>query len=418
MSLESLQKRLTTLQETTSHIQTLIARLASFKFPPGAIPLNQGSLDTVATELSNEIHDTLKEQNNDFELLEQEIKDSPGGRKGSDAETNKLRLLERATRTQQELKHAQSAFRKAQLAAKRNLDLSRRAERELLLQSLAAPPSPSSSQPISRRRTPAPAEQTQDEKLVGSAGDVTAALRQVHASMTNELSRSQFAHDTLKESGAALEQLGESYMSLDSVLASTKGLLGMLLKSQKSDTWYLETAFYVLLATIGWLVFRRFVYGPAWWLVYLPLKAFWNAWMGVFTVLGLRGASSAVSVSSQSVGTTIMPASGTAAQATMSGTDAPQVVRTGRGNLKPPKPPQEDEEGRMLVDVVGEMADDTRAQGQEQAQEPAQEQVQPETNEGQPQEEQVQPNPKKRMWDSEVEARKEAEAEQKRKDEL
>lgn len=104
MSLESLQKRLTTLQETTSHIQTLIARLASFKFPPGAIPLNQGSLDTVATELSNEIHDTLKEQNNDFELLEQEIKDSPGGRKGSDAETNKLRLLERATRTQQELK--------------------------------------------------------------------------------------------------------------------------------------------------------------------------------------------------------------------------------------------------------------------------------------------------------------------------
>lgn len=106
MSLESLQKRLTTLQETTSHIQTLIARLASFKFPPGAIPLNQGSLDTVATELSNEIHDTLKEQNNDFELLEQEIKDSPGGRKGSDAESNKLRLLERATRTQQELKQS------------------------------------------------------------------------------------------------------------------------------------------------------------------------------------------------------------------------------------------------------------------------------------------------------------------------
>ncbi|ELR10358.1 hypothetical protein VC83_02191 [Pseudogymnoascus destructans] len=413
MSLESLQKRLTTLQETTSHIQTLIARLASFKFPPGAIPLNQGSLDTVATELSNEIHDTLKEQNNDFKLLEQEIKDSPGGRKGSDAETNKLRLLERATRTQQELKHAQSAFRKAQLAAKRNLDLSRRAERELLLQSLAALPSPSCNQPISRRRTPA-AEQTQDEKLVGSAGDVTAALRQVHASMTNELSRSQFAHDTLKESGAALEQLGESYTSLDSVLASTKGLLGMLLKSQKSDTWYLETAFYVLLATISWLVFRRFIYGPAWWLVYLPLKMFWNAWMGVFTVLGLRGASSTVSVSSQSVGTMIMPASGTVAQVTMSGTDAPQVVRGGRGNAKPPKPPQEDDEGRPLVDIVGEMAEDTRAQGQEQPQEPAQ----PESNEGQQQEEQVQPNPKKRMWDSEVEARKEAEAEQKRKDEL
>lgn len=252
---------------------------------------------------------------------------------------------------------------------------------------------------------------------MGSAGDVTAALRQVHAAMTNELSRSQFAHDTLKESGAALEQLGESYTSLDSVLASTKGLLGTLLKSQKSDTWYLETAFYVLLATIVWLVFRRFVYGPAWWLVYLPLRAFWNVWMGLFTVLGLRGASSAVSVSSQSVaGATIVPVSGTAAQATMSGTDTPQVVRGGRGNLKPPRPPQEDEEDRPLVDVVGEMAEDTRAQGQEQAPEQVPEQAQPESNEGQPQEEQVQPNPKKRMWDSEVEARKEAE--QKRKDEL
>jgi protein transport protein SEC20 len=106
MSLESLQKRLITLQETTSHIQTLIARLASFKFPPGAVPLSLGSLDNVATELSNEIHDTLKEQNNDFELLEQEIKDSAGGRKGSGAETNKLRLIERATRTKQELKQS------------------------------------------------------------------------------------------------------------------------------------------------------------------------------------------------------------------------------------------------------------------------------------------------------------------------
>ena len=134
--------------------------------------------------------------------------------------------------------------------------------------------------------------------------------------------------------------------------------------------------------------------------------------MGVFTVLGLRSASSAVSVSSQSVGTTIMPASGTVVQATVSGTDAPQVVRGGRGNLKPPVPPQEDGEGERLVDVVGEMAEDTRAQGQGQGQEPAQ----PESNEDQPQEEQAPPNPKKRMWDSEVEARKEAE--QKRKEEL
>lgn len=110
MSLESLQKRLTALQETTSQIQTLITRLATLKFPPGAIPLNLGSSDNVAAELSNEIHDTLREQTDDLELVEQEIKDQASGRKGSDTEINKLRLLERATRAQQELKRSVSSF--------------------------------------------------------------------------------------------------------------------------------------------------------------------------------------------------------------------------------------------------------------------------------------------------------------------
>jgi protein transport protein SEC20 len=104
MSFESLQRRLTTLQETTTQIQTLITRLANLKFPPGTIPLSSSSSDNAVSELSNEIHDTLKEQTEDLELLEQEIKDLSGGRKGSDSEADKLRLLERATRADQELK--------------------------------------------------------------------------------------------------------------------------------------------------------------------------------------------------------------------------------------------------------------------------------------------------------------------------
>lgn len=220
--------------------------------------------------------------------------------------------------------------------------------------------------------------------------------------MANELSRSQFAHDTLKESTAALDQLGETYTTLDSVLVSTKSLLGTLLKSQKSDTWYLETAFYVLAATIGWLIFRRFVYGPAWWFVYLPLKMFWNAWMGVFTVLGLRSGSSAVAVSSQRVGSTVMPLSGTVTQATMSGTDAPQMHERVRGHAVPPM--EEGEE--RLVKVFGEMAEETRDQGQGQQ----------EKKDDEAQQEQVQRNPKKRMWDEDVEAKKYEE--QKMKDEL
>jgi protein transport protein SEC20 len=59
-----------------------------------------------------------------------------------------------------------------------------------------------------------------------------------------------------------------------------------LVKSQKSDTWYLETTFYILVATVAWLVFRRFLYGPIWWFAWVPLKLLYRL---AFTVLGLFG---------------------------------------------------------------------------------------------------------------------------------
>ncbi|KAJ3506544.1 hypothetical protein NM208_g16065 [Fusarium decemcellulare] len=101
---------------------------------------------------------------------------------------------------------------------------------------------------------------------------MTNALRRTHDLIQAELARSEFAHQTLTESSAALKSLNESYTSLDTMLASSRDLLGTLVRSQKSDTWYLQTSFYMLLTTIGWLVFRRLLYGPMWWLVWLPLR--------------------------------------------------------------------------------------------------------------------------------------------------
>jgi len=76
--------------------------------------------------------------------------------------------------------------------------------------------------------------------------------------MQSELSRSRFAQETLEQSTAALADLGEHYTNLNTLLANSRSLLTSLVKSQKSDTWYLETAFYILVTTIIWLVFRRF----------------------------------------------------------------------------------------------------------------------------------------------------------------
>lgn len=134
-----------------------------------------------------------------------------------------------------------------------------------------------------RRQTPQLSSLSQEDcQTVGASSNVTAALRRTHDLMAAELSRSEFAHQTLTESSAALKQLNESYTSLDSMLANSRDLLGTLLRSQKSDTWYLQTALYMLLITAAWLVFRRILYGPMWWLVWLPVRTF----LGVGTKAG------------------------------------------------------------------------------------------------------------------------------------
>lgn len=115
-----------------------------------------------------------------------------------------------------------------------------------------------------------------DQQTVGASSNVTNALRRTHDLIAAELARSEFAHETLTESSAALKQLNESYTSLDTMLANSKDLLGTLLRSQKSDTWYLQTALYMLMVTGAWLVFRRLLYGPLWWFVWLPFKIFYG----------------------------------------------------------------------------------------------------------------------------------------------
>lgn len=78
--------------------------------------------------------------------------------------------------------------RTAQLQAKRNADLAERKERELLF---SRPQSPPTNQQQSSDKF------TQGDVVRNASSDVTAALRRTHNLMRTELSRSQFAHETL-----------------------------------------------------------------------------------------------------------------------------------------------------------------------------------------------------------------------------
>lgn len=262
---------------------------------------------------------------------------------------------------------------------------------------------------------------TSQDKEVAASSDVTAALRRTHDMMASELSRSQFAHDTLKESTAALAQLGESYSSLDTLLSSSRNLLGTLLRSQKSDTWYLETAFYILVATIGWLLWRRLLYGPTWWLVWFPMKIFFRSLTGVLTGVGLIGGTASVSNLStalESTMTTAITASSSAVHSLPTGrltapagaTGPPRIHVGGGGRGAPMQGPNSPpEQNRVYSEQVEQIIDESKKES-ESADGKVEESPKEGEGEGQaePNPEEEPRNPKKRMWEEDKEAEKEA----------
>ncbi|KKF94504.1 Sec20 [Ceratocystis platani] len=262
MSTVELQERLVALQETTLQLRELIDRLASLKFEPGSVPLNVSEENSISGELSTEISHILREEEDELEILSEEVEDLP--------ESSKPRLKDGVEMLHKELAGCPES------AGSSQVDVSEDHQRDTL-GGLHPHTEKKPSSLLQKKHT---ALSDEDQQTVGASTDVTLALRRTHDMIAAELARSEYAHQTLVESSQALAQLNESYGSLEGMLTSSKDLLGTLLRSQKSDTWYLQTSFYMLLSTLAWLVFRRFLYGPTWWLVWLPLRLiFGTGWI-------------------------------------------------------------------------------------------------------------------------------------------
>jgi protein transport protein SEC20 len=103
MSFEVVSERLKALQESNIQLKDLIDRLANLKFQPGSIPLEEEE-DNAKAELTAEIHQIIKDQEEDLEVLQEDVIDLDFGR--SDRETHQQKLLlDRAVRkTLEELK--------------------------------------------------------------------------------------------------------------------------------------------------------------------------------------------------------------------------------------------------------------------------------------------------------------------------
>ena len=74
---QTLTTRLSTLSDSNKGVNQLIQRLVKLDFQPGSQPLNSEEGD-VRLELSAEIHESLKEIEEELELLRQEVEDFLG----------------------------------------------------------------------------------------------------------------------------------------------------------------------------------------------------------------------------------------------------------------------------------------------------------------------------------------------------
>ena len=482
-TLDTLQERLAALQETTGQLRELIDQLANIQFQPGFVPLGSSDEDNVAAELGAEISQILREEEEDLELLHEEIVDLRSGRPGSDAEHRKTRLKEGAQRLGAELKDCHTAFRKAQLSARRNLEAAQKLERELLLASYAAsaaspsssfstspsstapsnpandvappnyPGNPPSSSPSSPNRPHSPQDdpnprnqlftardrrrlrekhhhnhnhqhhqqqqynQTQPGQpdVLGTSSDITLSLQRTHALIAGELAKSAFAAQTLAESTAALAELQRGYEGLGGALARSRDLVGALLTARRSDTWYLQAAVRLLLATLAWLVFRRFLYGPLWWLVWLPLRTGWRAGQAVSSAA--RSTTTTTTTTTTAAAAAAAGAAGGAGGASMAvvlpGADGEaRVAMVGVGEegavptLAVGNQGGEEGEPDSLVEKVERMVEDTLDRREQEREEMGGGE---EANRTSEKGSEGQPNPKKRMWEEEKEAAREAE---------
>ena len=163
----------------------------------------------------------------------------------------------------------------------------------------------------------------------------------------------------VEESSNSLKQLSDQYESLDSLLEKSRGLLRVLVRSAKTDAWYLQTSVYVLVFTLAWLVFRRLLYGPLWWLVWLPLRIVWGTGnVALGSASGGGAGPGKQAGDAMTAGAGAVSGGNAADQVVRVSTDVPVVQVDKEGGVPPARVAVEEGQDMSVVDEIGRMIDE------------------------------------------------------------
>ncbi|KAF1808971.1 hypothetical protein P152DRAFT_462025 [Eremomyces bilateralis CBS 781.70] len=314
------------------------------------------------TALRPDIVDRLKRNEEHLDLVGQDVEDLPGAvREGphsreTPVSREKARLESLVARSREDLKSTRSQFRRAQLQALRNDEIARKKERE---QRFAITPDV----PTSNRPRRGHERQPHEDARVTAQSEVTDALQRTLELMQSEVERSRASQEVFEQSSRDLRGLAENYTDLDSLLSSSSTLLKSLLRTSKTDSWYLQTTFYLLLGTVLWLVFRRLLWSPIYWLCLQPLFLLLRLSSYLLSASGILGSaqSSSIAVSSPSSSLIVKPSATEGLPHLRRDQDPQPFMRAGAGGYGAKDPEDPSVRGSMSQ-RVGQMAEKSRQQ--------------------------------------------------------
>ncbi|ODQ66323.1 Sec20-domain-containing protein [Nadsonia fulvescens var. elongata DSM 6958] len=276
MSIDTINNAIISLKDHHDSVMVMINRLNQFGTFVG-----HDSKDQIRQELSDSIQLEFRQIDKLYKEIIIMADDLNGSRDfgANDAKSNRpgtshhddelIDLKVNIEKIGQEIAVSRNSFRRAQLQAKKNINLSKLKEREILQKQMLFGDNRTSQD----NKSSSPYHGSNKEELIlNKSKDITTVLKRMHQLAEIESLKSELTISEIKEQSQSLHNLDVKYSSFDVILKSSNYLVKQIEQADKQDKYYIYASLSFLALTVCWVIWRRVLKGP----VYLLLWTFFK----------------------------------------------------------------------------------------------------------------------------------------------